>query len=146
MILYDLRCPKGHTFEAWFRDSGTYEAQAAAGEVPCPTCGSTKVEKALMAPNVSGAKKKHQEALPTKATMETKQAAEMRKALVDMRQKIEDNFDYVGGGFAEEARKIHYGEADSRNIYGETTSEEASSLDDEGIEVQRVPWLPRNDS
>jgi hypothetical protein len=146
MILYDLRCEKGHTFEAWFRDSRTYEAQVAAGEVPCPTCGATRVEKALMAPNVSGAKKKDPEALPTKAAMETKQAAEVRKALLEMREKVEENFDYVGDRFAEEARKIHYGETDSRNIYGETTPEEAKSLDDEGVEVQRIPWLPRNDS
>ncbi len=146
MILYDLRCRKGHVFEAWFRDSGTYEAQVSAGEVPCPTCGTTKVEKSLMAPNVAGTKKRDRDAVPTKAAMETKEAAEMRKALVEMRNKIEADFDYVGANFAEEARKIHYGETDSRSIYGETSQDEAKALDEEGIEVQRIPWLPRDNS
>lgn len=146
MILYDLRCRKGHVFEAWFRDSGTYEAQVSAGEVPCPTCGTAKVEKALMAPNVAGTKKRDRDPVPTKAAMETKEAAETRKALVEMRKKIEANFDYVGANFAEEARKIHYGETDPRSIYGETSQEEAKALDEEGVEVQRIPWLPRENS
>ena len=147
MIVFDLKCAKGHVFEAWFRDSASFEAQAVKGDVPCPTCGSTKVSKALMAPNVAGAKKKDsQSEMTTKAAMETKKAAEARKALQELRKTVEDNFDYVGSNFAEEARKIHYGESDSRDIYGETSEKEAKELNDEGVTVQRIPWVPRDNS
>ena len=148
MIVFDLKCAKGHLFEAWFRDGATFEAQAKAGEVPCPTCGSTKVEKALMAPSLSGAKKKAEPkpVMSAKAAKESQNAAEVRKALTKLRQTVEENFDYVGQGFAEEARKIHYGETETRNIYGETSQEDAEALDDEGIEVSRIPWLPPENS
>ncbi len=161
MILYDLRCRRGHVFEAWFRDSAAYDDQVEAGEVACPTCGSKKVEKAPMAPRLakgglskgSGetgeaqraeaqtAETEHTEAETAKA--ETAKAAE---ALRGLRRKVEDNFDYVGPQFAEEARKIHYGEADAHNIYGETSDEEAKELRDEGVAFTRIPWTPRQDS
>ena len=166
MILYDLRCRRGHVFEAWFRDSAAYDDQVEAGEVACPTCGSKKVEKAPMAPRLakgglskgSGetgeaqraeaqraeaqtAETEHTEAETAKA--ETAKAAE---ALRGLRRKVEDNFDYVGPQFAEEARKIHYGEADAHNIYGETSDEEAKELRDEGVAFTRIPWAPRQDS
>ncbi|MCH8002089.1 MAG: DUF1178 family protein [Proteobacteria bacterium] len=161
MILYDLRCRRGHVFEAWFRDSAAYDDQVEAGEVACPTCGSKKVEKAPMAPRLakgglskgSGetgeaqraeartAETEHAEAETAKA--ETAKAAE---ALRGLRRKVEDNFDYVGPQFAEEARKIHYGEADAHNIYGETSDEEAKELRDEGVAFTRIPWAPRQDS
>ncbi len=119
MILYDLRCRKNHVFEAWFRDSAAYDDQVEAGEIACPTCGSKKVEKAPMAP---------------------------RLAKGGLRRKVEDNFDYVGPQFAEEARKIHYGESDAHNIYGETSDQEAKELRDEGVAFTRIPWAPRQDS
>ncbi len=151
MIVFDLQCRKGHGFEAWFQDTARYDTQVAAGEVSCPTCGTTKVEKALMAPVVSGAKKKSDSGrrdvkAAKQAAAETAEAAKLRRALGEMRDTIEKNFDYVGGAFPEEARKIHYGEAESRNIYGETSEEEAKALDEEGVGVQRVPWLPRENS
>ncbi|MCH8925775.1 MAG: DUF1178 family protein [Proteobacteria bacterium] len=169
MILYDLRCRRGHVFEAWFRDSAAYDDQVEAGEVACPTCGSKKVEKAPMAPRLakgglskgglakgSGetgevqpaeartAETEHAEAETAKA--ETAKAAEAMRALRGLRRKVEDNFDYVGPQFAEEARKIHYGEADAHNIYGETSDEEAKELRDEGVAFTRIPWAPRQDS
>ena len=150
MILYDLRCRRGHVFEAWFRDSAAYDDQAAAGKVLCPACGSRKVEKALMAPRVSKGQEATagQEAKPKVpvARAETEKAAETMRELAELRQKVEENFDYVGPNFAEEARKIHYGEADAHNIYGETSDEEAESLKDEGISFGRIPWIPRHDS
>lgn len=138
MIVYDLKCRKGHVFEAWFRDSAAYTAQAKAGKVVCPSCGSKRVEKALMAPHISKGTRL--------GDADNAQAAEARRLLSDLQRKIEDNFDDVGTQFAEEARKIHYGEADQRNIYGQTSEEEAKALDDEGVEIQRIPWLPRTDS
>ena len=82
----------------------------------------------------------------TKAMREAEQSAKMRRALQDLRQHVEDNFDYVGPEFAEEARKIHYGESDESPIYGETSDEEAEALEEEGVRVSRIPWLPRENS
>ena len=174
MILYDLRCRKGHVFEAWFRDSAAYDDQVGAGVVACPTCGSKKVEKAPMAPRLSkgglsrgGAeageteraegerakterakteRAKTERAETERAEAETAKAAEAMRVLRGLRRKVEDSFDYVGGAFAEEARKIHYGEKDPQNIYGETSEEEAESLRDEGVAFSRIPWPARQDS
>ena len=144
MILYNLRCRKDHGFEAWFRDSATYETQIADGEVRCPVCGSKKVEKAPMAPRVSGGRSRGLSASDN--APENGKAVAMRQALRELRRHVEDNCDYVGAQFAEEARKIHYGEAEERNIYGESSDEDAVSLNEEGIKVQRIPWLPRESS
>ncbi len=138
MILYNLKCPKDHVFEAWFRDSGVYEVQVEAGEVRCPVCGSKKVAKAPMAPRVAKASGDEENAAAT--------AGKMRQALRELRQHVEETCDYVGPTFAEEARKIHYGETEERNIYGETTPEESQALDEEGVKVQRIPWIPRENS
>ncbi len=149
MIVFDLRCVKEHLFEAWFRDSASYEEQRCAEAVFCPVCGSTEIEKALMAPNLAGAKKKGEAPAipgPAKMAMEGAKTAEVRQALRALRKVVEENCDNVGPGFAEEARKIHYGEADPRGIYGETTGEEARDLVEEGIEVKSIPWIPKEDS
>jgi len=136
MIVYDLKCRKDHVFEAWFRDSAAYDAQADAGDVRCPVCGSKKVEKALMAPNLARGKAQRS------ADGDTELAVEQRRALIELRRQVEENCDYVGDRFPEEARKIHYGETDPRGIYGETSPDEAKALDEEGVKVQRIPWLP----
>jgi hypothetical protein len=150
MIVYNLKCRKDHLFEAWFRDSAAYDEQATAGVLSCPICGNRKVEKALMAPRLSKGAAKTEDAAPVvpseKAVMETEQAGQMMKALAEVRRKIEENFDHVGPAFAEEARRIHYGEADPRNIYGETSNEEAEELREEGVSFGRIPWAPRQDS
>ena len=140
MIVYDLKCRKGHQFEAWFRDSAAFDAQQAAGDVRCPSCGSKKVEKALMAPNLGRAKQR------AAAPQEQPEAKQVRQALHELRRQVEANCDYVGERFPEEARKIHYGEVDPKGIYGESTPEEAKALHDEGVKVQRIPWLPRENS
>ena len=140
MIVYDLKCAEGHGFEAWFRDSEAFEIQAAAGEVSCPLCGATQVEKALMAPNLGRGKTRAPE------SRKAEPAAEARRALLTLRRQVEANCDYVGERFPEEARRIHYGETDPRGIYGETTSEEAEALKDEGVEVRRIPWIQRENS
>src|SRR5690606_8823111 len=115
MIVFDLRCRKGHVFEAWFPDSAAYEDQAAGGKVACPLCGSRKVTKALMAPNVASSKDRPDPRKPegrheAVAMAETAKAAELRRLLRELRRHVEQNCDYVGERFAEEARKIHYGE------------------------------------
>jgi hypothetical protein len=135
MILFDLRCKDGHAFEAWFRDGAAYEDQAAAGDLACPVCGSGEVTKALMAPAVNA-----------RPTINAGQATEMMRAWRRVQDHIEKNFDHVGPKFAEEARKIHYGEAEKRSIYGEASKAEAKELRDEGIDVNQIPWLSRHDA
>lgn len=136
MILFELRCAHDHHFEGWFKDGAAYDAQVAAGEIACPECGDTAVSKAIMAPRLNKA---------TGQSLDAQGAAqEMRRMLVDLRQKIEQNCDYVGDQFADEARKIHYGDVEERPIYGETSAEQAAELEEEGIAVARVPWLRDN--
>ncbi|HWA43532.1 MAG TPA: DUF1178 family protein [Hypericibacter adhaerens] len=154
MILFELKCDKDHHFEGWFRDGKGYDAQTKAGKLVCPVCGSRRIEKAMMAPRIGkGARKA--DAKPEAATVPVAPASvpavlppEMKavQLLRELRKQVEANCDYVGPQFAEEARKIHYGETEARGIYGETTAEEAEALDEEGIEFARVPWVPRQDS
>jgi hypothetical protein len=139
MIKYELKCRKDHVFEGWFYDSATYDEQAASGKVVCPVCNSRKVSKAPMAPRIGKSKGE-------KAAAEAKEMAAAMKVLGEIRDHVEKNADYVGDQFAEEARKIHYGETDKRNIYGEATKEEAKELVEEGVDVAMIPWLPRSDA
>ena|SRR5437016_1637474 len=131
MILFSLRCASAHEFEAWFRDGDGFEAQLTAGEITCPHCGDAQVEKAMMAPRIGRSREKTPAPSP----------AQMRAALVELRRQVEANCDYVGERFAEEARRIHYGEVDPRGIYGEATKEESHELAEEGISVGRIPWI-----
>jgi len=157
MIVFDLKCSCGHVFEAWFADSAAFEKQAKRGDVSCAVCGDTKVEKALMAPNLapSGKGKSDSKDAPgdgarTSAVAATPEhspeVAEVYKALRAARKVIENNFDNVGDKFAEEARKIHYGETEKRNIYGDATPGDARELKEEGVEFDLLPWLPPRDS
>lgn len=135
MIVFDLACSNGHVFEAWFSDSEGFEVQRVAGDVVCPACGDSKVEKSLMAPAVPA------KGQATAKDAEKAQAAtEVMQSLYQMRQQVEENCDNVGEDFAEEARKIHYGETETRNIYGKATPEEAEALADEDIEFGILPW------
>ncbi len=139
MILFDLKCANDHVFEAWFKDGETFERQAEAAEIVCPLCGDSGVEKAMMAPRIA----KGGRGMAVKAAEHAKRYAAFAS---EVRRQVEDNCDYVGPDFADEARKIHYGEAEARGIYGEASDADAASLDDEGIEVQRIPWAPREDA
>jgi len=163
MILYRLRCSKGHEFESWFKDSKTYERQEKKSLIGCAVCGDAKVTRALMAPRL-GTKGNKKTAVatavpatapapgpaPQPSPEQQKMAAlakqmpkELREALLKVRAEVEKNCEHVGPKFAEEARKIHYGESDKRGIYGETSDEEAQALAEEGIEFGRLPWIPR---
>lgn len=142
MILFELRCAQDHRFEGWFPSGAAYEAQLAKRELSCPLCGDRKIDKAVMAPRIG----KAGEPTPPAPTPATRKALNAKAALQELRKKIEANCDYVGPGFAEEARRIHYGEAAERGIYGEASDEQAQGLNEEGIAVARIPWVPRNDS
>jgi hypothetical protein len=147
MILFTLRCEAGHEIEAWFRDNATYQRQHARGQVTCPECGSSAVDKAPMAPRLA---KSRGDAAPAPTApgppARPPTPAEFRRGLQEMRRYIEANLEHVGPRFADEARKIHRGEAKSRGIYGEATEAESEALADDGIEVARVPWVPPGDA
>ncbi len=165
MIHYQLRCDQDHEFDGWFNDSTGFEKQAKRGLIECPSCGGTKVTRALMAPAVT--KRKGitrvepqeteeakppvpvQQVLPPEAPSGPPSGAPMPARLVAllqrMRVEVEKNCDYVGPSFADEARKIHNGEAEQRGIYGETTPDEAKELAEEGIDVHSLPWVPPAD-
>ena len=130
MIAYNLRCSHGHEFEGWFKNSAAYDAQAADGKLMCPICSSRKIEKAIMAPAVSGTK------MTLSANDELKN---MRQFMSGMRKYVKENAEYVGPRFPEEARKIHYGEIEDRHIYGEATLQEAKDLIEEGVDVAPLP-------
>lgn len=171
MILYNLKCSQHHVFEAWFKDSATFDEQVANGEVTCPLCGDGNVRKALMAPNISTRRESRPAAPAEEASMPdagteggaapgvaaplaqmaqseklAAAQAELMRALRRMRREIEETCDHVGDRFAEEARKIHYGEAEARGIYGQATREEAQELAEEGIDFAAIPWIAREDS
>ena len=158
MIKYALACKQGHGFESWFSDSLAYEQQAKRGLVECPHCGSTQVDKALMAPSISTSKRKARNAFVDSAQGDASSPApdaqpvalqpstllddkqrEMRDMIRDLHAKIAENTVDVGSGFVEEARKMHYGESEERNIRGQASIEETKDLLEEGIEVMPLP-------
>ncbi|MGB3390527.1 MAG: DUF1178 family protein [Pseudaminobacter sp.] len=137
MIHFSLICEQSHEFEGWFRNNEDFDAQRKRRLVQCPACGSHEVEKALMAPSVSTGRKREKVAL----AMNEQQRAAMAQ-IKALTAKIRENADYVGDKFAEEARKIHFGETDPRGIYGEATPEEAKGLAEDGVTFMPIPVLP----
>lgn len=137
MIRYALICDRDHEFDGWFASSDGFDAQVAAGEVLCPHCGSPDVTKALMAPNIAKGRASAADTPPQAALAE-----KMSTMMLALKKHVEENCDYVGDAFAEEARRIHYGEAEHRDIYGEATLDEARELIEEGVEVAPLPVVP----
>ena len=136
MIRYALTCLHDHGFEAWFGSSSEYDDQAARGLVECPVCGSSSVSKQIMAPAVAGTKRS---ASPEVAA---KMQTMMMEAAREVRSHVERNFDYVGDAFAREARDIHEGKSEKREIYGEATPAEVRKLKEDGVPCAPLPNLP----
>ncbi|MGQ0664478.1 MAG: DUF1178 family protein [Pseudomonadota bacterium] len=156
MIVFDLKCGNGHVFESWFKDGATFERQHKRGHMACTICGSLEVAKAVMAPRISSAKDavppREQGGTPGESPVgvanhpAAPRAVALARELAELRRRVEENCEPVGDRFAEEARKMHYGEAEKRGIYGEASDRQAYELTEEGIEFSRVPWPPRRDS
>lgn len=141
MIVFDLRCPNAHVFEAWFGSSDDYESQRERKLVSCPICSDTDVGKAVMAPAV--APKGNQRPSQPVAAHSPEEIKAALAALAAVQAKVEESCDYVGDRFADEARAIHLGETEARGIYGEATPAEATALREEGIEVAPLPFRPK---
>jgi len=135
MIRYTLKCSDDHEFDSWFQSADAFDRLRGAGHVSCAVCGTSEVEKVLMAPAVRPARKA--------AAPLTAPATPVEEALAKMRRAIEENSDYVGMNFAAEARAIHEGEAPERSIYGEARADEAKKLIEDGVPVAPLPFLPR---
>ena len=146
MISFALACTNGHRFDAWFRTADAYDAQVEAGIVTCPDCGSADVGKALMAPAIARKSAPEPMPVPVAAAGPEQVGMGMPSELVEvlraLKQKVTSKADYVGDRFAEEARRIHFKEAEARGIYGEATREEVAGLLEDGIEVMPLPRLP----
>ena len=155
MIRYDLRCEHGHAFDSWFQSSAAYDSQVKRKLVTCPVCGSAKIEKAIMAPQIINRKGREKpvaapvaeapvaDSTPSESTpLLMAQERELRAKLRELRDHIVKNADNVGERFPNEARKMHYGDIEHRPIYGEASPDEARALIDEGVEVSPLPVLP----
>ncbi|WP_112661682.1 DUF1178 family protein [Microvirga flavescens] len=142
MIKYALACEQAHEFESWFPSSDAFETQRKRGFVTCPFCHSERIEKQIMAPSVSRTDKTPATREPQPVAALTEKEREIRTMLRALREHVTQNAEDVGKGFAEEARKMHYGEAEQRSIYGETDSREAQALMEEGIDVLPLPLVP----
>ena len=133
MIRYALACEHEHPFEAWFGSSDDYDDQAARGLVECPFCASRRVRKQIMAPAV-------------RASRDTPEPAQLQSMMMQaaskVREHIASNFDYVGDAFASEARAIHEGRTEDRDIYGQATGKEVMELVRDGVPVSPMPPKP----
>lgn len=138
MIHYNLACDEGHDFEGWFSSSDDFDRQVERRLVACPSCGSVSVSKKLMAPAVSTARKKEARRELVMDQAQKEAVAKLKELVKSIRENAED----VGERFPDEARKIHYGEADQRGLLGKATAEEAIALIEEGIEIAPLPVLP----
>jgi len=158
MIRYQLRCEHGHAFDSWFQSSSAYESQEKRRLVNCPACGSAKVERAIMAPQIVSKKGRDiaapepaaaaapatDVAAPASTPLMMAQERELRAKLKELRDHIVKNADNVGERFPNEARKMHYGDIEHRPIYGEASPDEARALIEEGVEVSPLPVLPED--
>jgi len=140
LIRYSLRCDNAHEFEGWFSESADFDRQVATGFLTCPVCQSAAVSKLLMAPSVSTARKKDERQTLAMDAMRQEALQKLKEAVAAVKANSED----VGTKFPEEARKIHYGEADARGIIGQATVDEAQALVEEGIEIAAIPVLPED--
>jgi hypothetical protein len=139
VIKYALTCENGHGFEGWFANSAAWESQMAEGRLECPGCGSARIDKAPMAPNLAKGDSKGG------GPAENGEAVEaVREMIRQVRSHVQNTAEYVGDRFPEEARKIHYEEKEKRDIYGEASVEEANELREDGVEVYPLPTLPED--
>lgn len=138
MISYTLRCDQGHDFDSWFQSASAYDALEKAGHLSCAVCGSASVGKAVMAPRITKGGETNAAPMALSAP-----GSDAERALAEMRQKVEENSDYVGDKFADEARAMHLGDAPERSIYGEANLQQAKALVDDGVPVMPLPFKPK---
>jgi len=147
MIKFALACDKGHGFESWFPDGAAYDEQARRGLIACPECGSTRVDKAIMAPAIVGAVRPEREegaAAPVPVALVDERRRALREAVRTLRREIEAHTDDVGAEFPRIARAMHAGEAPERAIRGEASRAEVEALIEDGVDVMPLPFAPED--
>ena len=150
MIRYSLKCENDHRFESWFQSGPAFDKLHSAKMVACPTCASTAVEKAIMAPRVRTTRKAAQTPQPDNQQPDLQQPDtplttpqnDVERAIAELKSQVEANSEYVGMEFATQARAIHDGDAPERPIYGEAAPEEARKLLEDGVPVAPLPFTP----
>ena len=155
MIRYTLRCDRGHTFESWFKDSQAFDALSDGGHLACPSCGSSEVGKALMAPAVRTSRMRTPapaEAVPAQViapaeeanppSTEAERMAQLRGLMREMHKRMVDHSTDVGPAFADEARKMHEGVSDEKAIRGTASKDDVRALLEDGIDILPMPTLP----
>ncbi|MCK8781178.1 DUF1178 family protein [Rhizobium sp. NTR19] len=140
MIKYSLSCENAHQFEGWFSTSADFDSQVKSGFLTCPTCHSASISKTLMSPSVSTARKKEAKREMVMDMARQEAIAKIKQVIAEIKSNAED----VGEKFPEEARKIHYGEADARGIIGQASLVEVKELLEEGIDIAPLPVLPED--
>jgi hypothetical protein len=147
MIQYTLKCDQGHSFDSWFKSSDAFDTLALSGHLICAVCGSSDVGKAVMSPRVSTDKEKSRRPHPVAAKQDQRLVAmaadeELRRAIAELRERVERDSDYVGERFAQEARSMHLGDTPDRSIYGQATADEVRSLLTDGVPILPLPFMP----
>lgn len=145
MIRYALTCKRDHGFDSWFQSANAFDKLVADGRLTCPVCGTQDVQKALMAPSVQLASLVPGVVAPSDdppLRPLASKTTELELALAALRKQVEENSDYVGLNFAQEARAIHDGDAPARPIFGEAKADDARKLVEDGVPVMRLPFIP----
>ena len=139
MIKYNLKCEKNHEFESWFSDSKEFDNLNKKMLLECIYCGSKKINKNIMSPMVSVANEKRKDLRKLDKFLKDE-----KKKLLEIRNYIEKNFEYVGKNFSNKVREIYYDKKSKKKIYGTTTSKEREELAEEGIDLLSVPWVKKD--
>jgi len=139
MIKYNLKCKNNHEFESWFSDSKEFDKLNKKNLLECAYCSSSKIEKSIMAPMISGIKSKE-----SCVSLVDQNLSDEKNKLLKLRNYVEKNFEFVGDKFSEKVREVYYDRKTKKSIYGTTTPEEREELADEGIDLLSIPWVNKD--
>ena len=139
MIKYNLKCSNGHEFISWFSDSLEFDKLNKKKLLECIYCSSKKINKSIMAPMISGGKLKEDS-----SNLLNEKLSDKKKELLQIRNYIEKNFEFVGDKFSQKVREVYYDKQTRKTIYGSTTKEEREELAEEGIDLISIPWVSKD--
>ena len=139
MIKYNLKCSNGHEFISWFSDSLEFDKLNKKKLLECIYCSSKKINKSIMAPMISGGKLKEDS-----SNLLNEKLSDKKKELLEIRNYIEKNFEFVGDKLSQKAREVYYDKKTKKSIYGTATLKEKEELADEGIDLLSVPWISKD--
>ena len=139
MIKYNLKCHNNHEFESWFSNSDEFEKLNKKNFLECIYCTSKKISKSIMAPMISSSKNNFESIVSTNESFKNE-----KNKLLQIRNFIERNFDYVGNDLSKKAREVYYDKKSNKAIYGTATPKEKEELAEEGIDLISIPWVDKD--